>query len=134
MLTLYYAPGSSSMAAHIALHEVGVPFETRRVALGKGEQHDAAYLAINPAAKVPTLVIDGRALTEVAGILYYLARSHPKAQLLPDDLEQQAQVISWMSFLASTLHPARRDGAEAARKAWAVAEQRMAGRAWAVGD
>ena len=33
-----------------------------------------AYLAINPEGKVPTLVIDGRPLTEVAGILYYLAR------------------------------------------------------------
>jgi glutathione S-transferase len=29
MLTLYFAPGSSSMAAHIALHEIGVPFEAK---------------------------------------------------------------------------------------------------------
>jgi len=27
MLTLYFAPGSSSFAVHIALHEIGVPFE-----------------------------------------------------------------------------------------------------------
>ena len=31
MLTLYFAPGSSSMAAHIALHEVGAEFEARRM-------------------------------------------------------------------------------------------------------
>jgi len=27
MLTLYFAPGPSSFAVHIALHEIGVPFE-----------------------------------------------------------------------------------------------------------
>ena len=27
MLTLYFAPGASSMAVHVALHEIGVPFE-----------------------------------------------------------------------------------------------------------
>lgn len=29
MLTLYFASRSSFMAAHIALHEVGAPFEAR---------------------------------------------------------------------------------------------------------
>jgi glutathione S-transferase len=35
MLTLYFAPGSSSMAAHIALHEIGVAFESRPVSFRK---------------------------------------------------------------------------------------------------
>jgi glutathione S-transferase len=29
MLTFYFAPGSSSMAVHIALHETGAPLEAR---------------------------------------------------------------------------------------------------------
>ncbi|HEX3413696.1 MAG TPA: glutathione S-transferase N-terminal domain-containing protein, partial [Stellaceae bacterium] len=69
MLTLYFSPGSSSMAVHIALHEIGADFERRLVSLAKGEQHKPEYLAVNPEAKVPTLLIDGRALTEVAAIL-----------------------------------------------------------------
>jgi glutathione S-transferase len=135
MLTLYFAPGSSSFAAHIALHEVGVPLERRRVSLGKKEQHDPAFLALNPAAKVPTLVIDGRVLTEVAGILFYLARRFPEANLLPiNDPEAEAQVVSWMSFLASSVHPARRNGIEAAKAAWAITERKLAGRTFAVGE
>ena len=66
MLTLYLSPGSSSMAPHIALHEIGVEFESRWVSFAKREQHAAEYLAVNPDGKVPTLLVDGRPLTEVA--------------------------------------------------------------------
>jgi len=66
MLTLYFAPGSSSMAPHIALQEIGVPFEAVPVSFAKNETRAAAFLAVNPEGKVPTLLIDGRALTEVA--------------------------------------------------------------------
>ncbi len=134
MLTLYLAPGSSSMAPHIALNEIGVPFERRIVSFARKQQRDPAFLAINPEGKVPTLLIDGRPLTEVAGILYYLARRYPEAALLPgDDPEAEAQVVSWMSFIAATLHPARRRGPETAHAAWALAEQRLDGRDWAAG-
>jgi len=70
MLTLYYSPGSSSMATHIALYEVGVPFEAKLTSLHKNEHRAPGYLAVNPEGKVPTLVIDGRPLTEVAGTLW----------------------------------------------------------------
>jgi glutathione S-transferase len=134
MLTLYFAPGASSMAAHIALHEVGVPFESRPLSFHKKETRDASFLSLNPEGKVPTLLIDGRPLTEVAGILFYLARRYPEAGLLPvDDVEAEAQVVSWMSFIAATVHPARRQGAEHARRIYAIAEQRLVGREWAVG-
>jgi glutathione S-transferase len=134
MLTLYFAPGASSMAAHIALHEVGVPFESRPLSFRKKETRDASFLALNPEGKVPTLLIDGRPLTEVAGILFYLARRYPQAELLPsDDVEAEAQVVSWMSFIAATVHPARRQGTEHARRIYAIAEQRLVGHEWAVG-
>src|SRR5687767_11319150 len=77
MLTLYFSPGSSSMAAHIALHEVGATFEATSVSFARREHHAPAFRAINPAGKVPALLIDGRLLTEVAGILFYLARRFP---------------------------------------------------------
>lgn len=122
------------MAPHIALHEIGVPFENRPVSLAKKETRTPDFLAVNPAGKVPVLLVDGRPLTEVAGILFYLARRHPEAGLLPaDDVEMQAQAVSWMSFIASTLHPARRQGIEHAREVYGIADRLLGDREWALG-
>jgi glutathione S-transferase len=77
MLTFYFSPGASSMAPHIALHEVGAPFESRPISLAKKENRAPAYLALNPEGKVPTLLIGGTPLTEVAAILFYLAKRFP---------------------------------------------------------
>ncbi|HEX4182783.1 MAG TPA: glutathione S-transferase family protein [Caulobacteraceae bacterium] len=134
MLTLFFAPGSSSMAPHIALHEIGAPFESRPVLFAKDENRTAEFLAMSPEGKVPVLLIDGRALTEVSAILFYLARRFPVADLLPQhEIEAQAQVMSWMSFIASTLHPARKQGLEHARKIYAIADRRLGEHPWAVG-
>src|SRR6516164_3032532 len=101
MLTLYMSPGSSSMATHIMLHEIGIDFESRWLSFAKREQHAPEYLALNPDGKVPTLLIDGRPLTEVAATLYYLAKCYPAAGLFPEgDPDAEAQIISWMSFIA----------------------------------
>ena len=134
MLTLYFAPGSSSMAAHIALHEVGAPFEARPLSFRRRENRTPEYLALNPEGKVPTLVVDGRPLTEVAAILFYLARRFANAELLPRDAEGEAQAVSWMSFVATTLHPARRQGLEYATTVYQVADRRAAGRSWVLGS
>ena len=133
MLTLYLAPGSSSMAMHIALHEIGVPFETKPMSFSGNDMRAPNYLKLNPEGKVPTLLIGGRPLTEVAAILYYLAKRFPEAGLLPHDIEADAQALSWMSFAASTLHPARKQGLDHAREVWAIADRRL-GNGWALQD
>ena len=135
MLKLYLCPGSSSMAPHIALHEVDAAFETHLISLGKKDNRTPDYLAINPEGKVPTLLVDGRRLTEVAGILYYLARRHPEAQLWPaGDVDAEAQTVSWMSFIAATVHPARARGNDYATQIFKLADERLGNRDWAVGD
>jgi glutathione S-transferase len=135
MLTLFFAPGSSSMAVHIALHEIGAPFAAKPLSFARKETRSPEFLGLNPEGKVPTLLVDGRPLTEVAAILFYLAKRFPAACLLPThDLQAEAHVISWMSFIASTLHPARRQGIEHARAVYAVADRRLGKRTWAVGD
>ena len=134
MYTLYYAPGSSSMAVHIALHEVGAAFQGHVISLAARDTDPPEFRALNPEGKVPTLLVDGRPLTEVAAILYYLARAYPAAALFPfGDIEAEAHVISWMSFVASTIHPARRQSPEHAQAVYRLADQRLGTRTWAAG-
>jgi glutathione S-transferase len=134
MLTLYFTPGASSMAPHIALNEIGVPFDSRPISLAKKENRAPAFLAINPEGKVPTLLIDGRRLTEVAGILFYLAKRYPEANLLPaGDIEAEAQAVSWMSFIAATVHPARARGLDYAMGIYKLADQRLGRLDWTLG-
>jgi glutathione S-transferase len=131
----YHAPGSSSMGVHIALHEVGAPFETRLISLPNRAADPPEFRTLNPEGKVPVLLTDAGPLTEVAAILYYLARTYPDAQLFPaGDIAAEAQVISWMSFIASTLHPARRRGQDHARAIYTLADQRLADQSWAIGN
>jgi glutathione S-transferase len=132
-LVLYFAPGASSMAVHIALNEAGAPFEGKPISFKKGDLKTEAFRKINAEGKVPTMLIDGRPLTEVAGCLLYLARSYPAANLLPKDVEGEARAVSWMSFIASTLHPARRQGLEHVKQVWRIAEQRLGNNEWVLG-
>jgi glutathione S-transferase len=51
MLTLYFAPGSSSMAVHIALHEIGAPFEGKPMSFKKDDMRSPEYLAARPVVR-----------------------------------------------------------------------------------
>lgn len=135
MLKFYFSPLTSSLATHIALLECGADYERHPTLMNKQETRAPAYLAVNPAGKVPALVTaNGTVITEVAATLYYLARQYPEAGLWPDgDLEAEAQVISWMSFAASTMHGARHLGPEEIANAFALTNEKLAEREWAIG-
>ena len=51
MYTLYYAPGSASMAVHLALLEIGAPHRLEKVDLEAGGQHSAAGSRTVPPGK-----------------------------------------------------------------------------------
>jgi glutathione S-transferase len=155
-ITLFLAPGTCARVSMIALEEAGVPFESRVIRFMKGEHRSADYLALNPAGKVPCLVVDGKPLTENVAILTWLARSHPAAKLLPltGDAWHDAEILSQLVWCASTLHPlvtrirmpqffcdlpdgpARvyAMGTEAMKMHIAPAEQRLAEQPWMLGD
>ena len=131
-------PGTSSMAVHIALLEIGVPFEKKLMSIPKGDMKTPAYLALNPEGAVPMMTIDGRPLTQVAACLFYLAKTYPDANLLPaNDPETEAQAISWMSYIAAHIHPVARLGGEYVKNAWTIAEKKFEisskGGDWALG-
>ena len=82
-LIFYYAPTACSIAPHIALEEIGVPFEPRRIDLAKGEQASPEFMALSPLGRVPTMIIEGEAVTEVPALLTYVASLKPEAGLTP---------------------------------------------------
>ena len=104
-MKFYLTPGSCTTGIHILLEELDLVFEAHLVNLMAGDQNTPEYLAINPKATIPTLVRnDGSALTEFQAIAYWLARSYPKAKLLPGDPDGDARVIELMDYVVGTVH------------------------------
>ena len=67
-LTFYYTPQSSADRVHASLKALGVPYEEVRVDLRAGDQKKPEFLALNPNAKVPLVVIDGTPVFESVAI------------------------------------------------------------------
>jgi glutathione S-transferase len=104
LLTLFYAPGACSMAAHIVLEESGEKYEGKRMDLGKGDQKTEAYLKIHPQGRVPALRLDdGSPLTENTAILPYLGK---RFGLWPTEPLAEARALSLVGFFAASVHPA----------------------------
>ncbi len=104
MYTLYYSPGTASMVVHLALLEIGAPHELRLVDFDADEQHSAEYLQLNAGGHVPTLMVDGRALTESAALLMILAERHPEARLAPPiDTPAHDAWTQWIVYLSNAL-------------------------------
>jgi glutathione S-transferase len=154
--TLYYAPYTCARVTMIALEEARIPFETQLVRFATRQNRSAEYLALNPAGKVPCLIVDGKALTENVAILTWLANSYPQANLLPlsDDEWRNAEILSQLVWCASTLHPlvtrirvptffcdleggperVYAMGTQAMRQQIAPAEQRLADQPWMLSE
>jgi glutathione S-transferase len=107
MLTLYFSPNACSLASHVALEEIGAPYEAKRVNFGAEQQKSPEYLALNPKARVPTLMTDRGIITETPAILAFLAQSFPEKKLAPlDDAFAFAELQAVNSYFCSTVHVA----------------------------
>ena len=63
-MRFYYHPSPNPLKVALLLEEAGLPYEMVPVDTRKGEQHSAAFKAINPNAKTPALVDgSGKCLT-----------------------------------------------------------------------
>ena len=93
MLTLHHHPLSTySRRVRIALLEKAIPCELIEVDMAQRAHRAPPYLALNPYARVPTLVDDGFVLYESTAILGYLEATHPRPPLVPPDARGRALV------------------------------------------
>jgi GST-like protein len=128
----------------------GLEVDQRR-AQRKGEQHEAAYLAINPTAKVPAIIDGDATVFDSNAILLYLAEKTGK--FLPtQNLADRGAMLSWMMFIASGIGPFSGQAVHfrnfapepkeyalnryvfEAQRHWGIIENRLAGREWMVGS
>lgn len=100
MLTLYYSPGACSLAPHIVLAEIGVPFELILVSTADGSTRSSKHLQVNPKGRVPVLDTEHERITEASAIMTWLALMHPEKELIANTPLGLARTIEWMNWLA----------------------------------
>ena len=101
-----YFRSSASYRVRIALNLKGLRAEHLAHHLRKGEQRDAAFLAINPQGLVPVLEDDaGAVLTQSLAIIEWLDETHPEPPLLPKEPLRRAKARAFADVLACDTHP-----------------------------
>ncbi len=108
MLILHtYFRSSAAYRVRIALEFKSLAYQSVPVHLvrGGGEQHSAAFAALNPAELVPVLVDGPLTLTQSLPIIEYLDELHPAPALLPPDAAGRARVRAIAQTIACEIHP-----------------------------
>lgn len=105
-MKLYYAPMACSLADHIALHEIGAPFDIERVDIRtRTTEHGVDFRTITAKGYVPALILaDGELLTENIAVLDHLATLHP--QLAPAGPLGRTRLIEALAFISTEVHRA----------------------------
>ena len=105
MLTLFYCPSACSMAPHLVLEDSGEKYTPRFVDCANGEQRTPAYLKMNSQGRVPVLQVDsGEYISENVAILTFLGK---RFGLWSDNPVTEAKILSFMAWVASSVHPSQ---------------------------
>ena len=88
--------------------EIGVQYQRHDAGLHFGVVNTPAYRVLNPNGLVPTIEEDGFVLWESNAIVRYLAATHAKGGLWPEDPKARARADQWMDWQNSTFWPAIR--------------------------
>jgi len=151
MLLYNSAVSGNCYKVRLLLAHLGLPYEIREVSVVDRSNRPDLLGGLNPALRVPTLVLDdGRALGESGAILWYFGEG---SRFVPDDRYERAQVLQWMFFeqydhepaiavvrflVAYSDKPFDEALVESRRKAGYRAldamERHLEGREWLVGD
>ena len=83
--------------------ELGLPFERHDVGGAFGGTHDATYLAMNPNAKIPTLVDGDCVLWESNSIIRYLSAKYGDGILWPREPAVRGRADRWMDWQLTSL-------------------------------
>ena len=157
-LQLYSLPTPNGVKVSILLEETGLPYEAHRVSFETQDQLSPEFLSLNPNNKIPAILDPhgpgGRplALFESGAILFYLAEK--TGQFLPQAAAARYETLQWLMFQMGGIGPmfgqlgffhkfAGKDYEDKrprdryvaeSRRLLGVLDQRLATRAWLMGD
>ena len=155
-LHLYTAATMNGWKPLILLEELGIPYDLTHIRLGRNEQKQDWYVALNPNGRIPTLVDranDDFVVFESAAILWYLADK--TSRFLPEGENARSEALQWLFFQMSGVGPmmgqamyfqriaapkgvvddfAIRRYVTESRRLLEVVDRRLADREWLVGD
>ncbi len=153
MMLLYDSPVSGNCyKVRLLLAHLGLSYERQTVDVLDRSNRPELLGKLNPALRVPTLVLDdGRSLGESGAILWYFGEH---SRFVPDDRYLRARVLQWMFFEQYDHEPAiavarfwlaysgrpeafadrRAERTAAGYRALDAMDKHLGGRAWFVGD
>lgn len=103
-IKLWYSPGACSLAPHVLLHEIRVPFDAVETSVAKAANLTVEFARINPKKRVPVLSLDSEVITEVPAIATAIANLAPERHLMGRTALDRVRVYEWMNWLSGTLH------------------------------
>lgn len=104
MIELHYYPSNASMAPHVLLEELQIPFELVLVDRARELHKSDAYLQLNPNGLIPVLRDGDLTMYEAAAICLHLCDHHPEAGLAPAvGSHERAHFYKWLFWMSNTL-------------------------------
>jgi len=106
MIDLYTAPTPNGHKVSIALEELALPYATHVLDLGKLDQKQPWFTAINPNGRIPAIIDRANGdfpVFESGAILIYLAEM--TGRLMPSDPKGRSRVLQWLMFQMGGIGP-----------------------------
>jgi len=106
MIDLYTAATPNGHKVSIALEELELPWTMHTLDLGRNEQKQPWFLALNPNGRIPALVDrdeDDFAVFESGACLIYLAEK--TGRLMPAGAKARSRVLQWLMFQMGGIGP-----------------------------
>ena len=105
MIDLYTWTTPNGRKVSIMLEELGLPYTSHPIDIGKDEQFKPDFLAISPNNRIPAIIDrdNGYHLMESGAIMMYLAEKTGK--LMPKDLEKRYRVTEWLMWQMGGIGP-----------------------------
>lgn len=151
MLKFYYNGAPNPLKVALFFEEAGLDYDPIPIDTRRGDQHSPDYLAINPNGKAPSIVDGNVVVFDSNAILLYLGEK--TGRFLPEDTPAaRGELLSWLMFVATGVGPysgqavhfrhfspepvpyARNRYDYEARRHWRIVDERLAVRAYMLGD